>query len=160
MAAEYSAIALQTVAGGQPILFTEDRVPDTSGYIFHQNGSGVILLSSMVQTPVSPYRRRIVYESLYQISFSGNIAVPTDGTVGEIILAISIEGEPDGASYMRYTPAAVDVFGNVSSSTIVPVPSVCKCSSVSIRNITVNGEPIDVQNANVIIKPVGIQVAN
>lgn len=163
MAAEYSSVSEQTVEFGQPVLFTEDRVPCTRGFIFHQNGSGIFRAASRIAPP--SFRGcncncSRLYETLYLTQFSGNIAIPEGGTLGEIILAITIDGEPDPVSYMRLTPTAVDTYGNVSTAVLVPVPNICRCSSVSVRNVSTTGEAILVQNANIIFTPAGAQVAN
>jgi hypothetical protein len=82
------------------------------------------------------------------VTFGGNIAVPTGGTVGPISLAIAIEGEPVPATTMIVTPAAVEQFFNVKSSVFIDVPRGC-CTRISIVNTS--DEPIVVQNANLII---------
>lgn len=157
MAAEHSAIAQQTVEANQPIIFTETTVPDNAGYIFHREGSGLFRLATV------PRRgnctccccRRRYYETLYMAGFHANIALPTDGTVGPIQLALVIDGEIDPVSIMITTPEAVETFKNVGTSVIVPVPSICRCSSLSVRNIST--QSILVQNANLIIAPAGFQ---
>jgi hypothetical protein len=95
-----------------------------------------------------------VYETLYEVGFHANIAIPTGGTVEEIQLAIVIDGEVDPSSIMRITPAAVEEYGNVGAGIIVAVPSLCRCENVSVRNIST--QPILVQNANLTIDPAGI----
>ena len=54
--------------------------------------------------------------SNYLVTFGANIAVPTGGTVGDISLAITIDGTTIPASQMIVTPAAVDEFWNVACS--------------------------------------------
>jgi hypothetical protein len=82
------------------------------------------------------------------VSFGGNIAIPTGGTVGPISLAIAIDGEPVLATTMIVTPAAVEQFFNVKSSVFIDVPRCC-CSQISVTNTS--DEAIEVQNANLII---------
>ena len=158
MAAEYSANALQTVGANQPVIFTESPVPCFRGMIFHRDESGSFLLAS--NTNVMPrcgcgcnFGR--IHETRYQVAFHANIAVPSDpaGTVEEIQLAVAVDGEVDPSSVMRFTPAAVDEFGNVGADIIVSVPSICRCSNVSVRNIST--QPINVQNANIVFDYVG-----
>ena len=47
------------------------------------------------------------------------------------------------------TPAAVEEFGNVSVAKAVDVFTGC-CQTVTVRNIS--NQPIDMQNANILIK--------
>ena len=84
----------------------------------------------------------------FLVSFSGNIAIPTGGTVEEISLAIAIEGEPLQSTRMRVTPAAVDQYGNISAQAYVDVPRGC-CATVAVENTS--GQSINVQNANLIV---------
>jgi hypothetical protein len=85
------------------------------------------------------------------VSFGANIALPADGTVGPISLALAIDGEPIPATTMTVTPAAVEQFFNVSSTVFIDVPRGC-CQTVSVRNIT--ADDVDVQNANLIVERV------
>ena len=82
------------------------------------------------------------------MSFGGNIAVPTGGTVGPIELAISVRGEPLGSATAIVTPAAVEELSNVYMSVLVDVPRGC-CVDVGVQNTS--DQPINVQNANLII---------
>lgn len=159
MGCEFSANAAQTTASNQSVIFTENPVPCTRGYVFHRDESGNFLLASRASRP--NYNGCgcgcgvKIYETLYNIEFHGNIAVPTGGMVEEIQLAVVLDGEVDPSSIMRFTPAAVEEYGNVGASVIVAVPSLCGCNSVSIRNIST--QSILVQNANIIIEPEGIR---
>lgn len=160
MAAEYSANAIQTVEPGLPVIFTESPVPCNRGLIFHRDESGVFQLANN-----APVRNcdcscgccgcRRIYETLYRISFHGNIAVSEEGEAEEIQLAIAIDGEPDPSSIMRFTPAAVGDYGNVGAEIIVAVPSLCGCESISVRNIS--DQAIDVQNANLTVDYIGVR---
>jgi hypothetical protein len=92
----------------------------------------------------------------YEVAFHANIAVPTGGTAGEpISLALAIDGEIDPSSIMTITPAAVEEFSNVGADIIVAVPSICRCGSVSVRNIS--DQAIEVQNANIVFDFTGIR---
>jgi hypothetical protein len=82
------------------------------------------------------------------VSFGGNIAIPTGGTVGPISLALAIDGEAVPATTMIITPAAVEQFFNVSADLFIDVPRGC-CVSVSVKNISTDA--VVVQNANLII---------
>ena len=71
---EYTAIATQTVAANQNVLFTEAPIPCTKGLITHRVGSGLFNLRGNC----SQCRAR------YKVDFIGNIAVSTGGTPGPI----------------------------------------------------------------------------
>lgn len=135
--AEYTAIATQTVAVGQDVLLTETAVRGNLG-MYHREGSGIVNLRGIGTQ----------CRALYQIDYSGNIAVATGGTASAISLAIAVEGEALGSAVGIATPAAVGDFFNVSMSAQVAVPRGC-CSPVSIMN---NGtQAIDVANSNLVI---------
>jgi hypothetical protein len=87
----------------------------------------------------------------FKVTFGANIALPADGTVGPISLAIAINGEPVATTTMIETPAAVEQFSNVFSAIYIDVPANC-CSQISVKNIT--DQAIDVQNANLIVERV------
>lgn len=140
MAVEFSAISVQTVENRNNILFTDQTIPCTKGYVVHRPGSGNIKLKGMT----------CQCKARYRVSFGANIAVPTGGTVGPVALAISIDGEPDLATRRIVTPAAVNEFFAVSADVFVDVPGGC-CVKVSIENVSDADAAVDVQNANIII---------
>lgn len=158
MAAEYSANALQVVAANAPVIFTESPVPCNRGLIFHRDESGSILLASNAgNTGCScGCGCRHVYATRYQVAFHANISLPTGGTVEPIALAIAIDGEIDPSSIMQVTvPLVSDTAGdNVGADIIVSVPSLCRCSNVSVRNIST--QPINVMNANLVFDYAGV----
>lgn len=151
MAAEYSANIEQTVASNAPIIFTESPVPCSRGFIFHQEGSGIFRLSSFgASLPPNICRcTGLMPMAQYLVEFHGNAAISAGGTVEEIQLGIAIDGEIDSSSIMRITPAAVEEYQNIGTSIVVNVPAICRCSSVSVRNIST--QDVDVQNANILI---------
>lgn len=136
---EITYSALQTVADGQNVLFNE--TPVCGKCAVHRDGSGVVTLRGAT----SQCRAR------YRVHFGANIAIPTDGTVTPISVAISLRGEPLAASTAIATPAAVETFSNVSLDTYVEVPCGC-CTDIAIENTS--GQAIDVQNANLIVERV------
>lgn len=91
----------------------------------------------------------------YQVAFHANVQIPAEGTVGPIALAVAIDGETDPSSIMIFTPAEVEQLGNVGAKVIVAVPCICRCSSVSIRNVST--QPIQVQNANIVFDFAGVR---
>lgn len=135
--AEFTANALQEVAANQNILLTETPVCPTRG-IVHRDGSGIVRVSGNG----NQNRAR------YLVAFSGNIQIPTGGTVGEISVAIAIDGEPLASTQMIVTPAAVENFFNVSAQAYIDVVCGC-CSTVAVTNTS--DQPIEVQNANLIV---------
>lgn len=137
---EIIAVATQTVAENQNVLFT-DSITCGNCSITHRDGSGLVTLRGTT----NQCRAR------YKVSFGGNIAVPTGGTVEAISLALAIDGEALGSSTMIVTPAAVEEYFNVFGAMFVDVPKDC-CLTASIQNVST--QPILVQNANLIIERV------
>lgn len=153
MAAEYSANATQVIQPNGTVIFTASPVPCNRGIVFHRDESGSFLLANNVPSnltsPCSCGCRR-VYETLYTVGFHANIALPTGGTVEPISLAIAIDGEIDPSSIMTVTvPLVSETDGdNVGAGIIVAVPSLCRCSNVSVRNVST--QAINVMNANIL----------
>lgn len=142
--AEYSANAVQTVNPGEAVVFTTTAEPCRRGFIKFREGSGNFLLSGWVPNlPGKCYKRT----AKYFVDFGANIAVPADQTVGEISVAISLDGTTLPATSMIVTPAAVEEYFNVSRATNVGVWSGC-CETITIRNTS--NIPILVQNANIV----------
>lgn len=137
---EITANAIQLVQPNQNVLFTETAVAGNSS-IVHREGSGLVSMRGLTQQNRARFR----------VSFGGNIAVPTDETVGPISLAIAINGEAIPATTMIVTPTVVDAYFNVFSAIFLDVPSGC-CSQVSVKNIS--EIPVNVQNANLIVERV------
>lgn len=147
MAAEYLANAVQNVSLNAPVLFTAS-IPCRKGYIYHEDETGIFVLRGITNNCFARY----------QVTFNGNIAVPTGGALTPIAVAITVNGESRATSTAIFTPAAVDEFGNVTSTAIITVPKGC-CFSVSVRYVdatvadtaTDPTPTIEVQNANLVI---------
>lgn len=137
---EIIANELQTVLAGANVQFTDTVVPGKA-CTMHRPGSGLVTLRGVTDQ----------CRARYKISFGGNIAVPTGGTVGAISLAIAIDGEAIAATTMTVTPTAVEEFFNVFGAVYLDIPRGC-CSQISVRNV--NTQAIEVQNANLIIERV------
>ena len=137
---EITANAIQTVADGANVLFT-DTVVGGNCAITHRDGSGLVTLRGLTNQCRARFR----------VSFGGNIAIPTGGTVGPISLAIAIDGEAVATTTMISTPAAVEEYQNVFSAIFLDIPRGC-CSQISVKNIS--DEDIEIQNANLIIERV------
>lgn len=147
MAAEYLANAVQNVALNSPINFTAS-IPCNKGYVYHEDETGIFILRGITNNCFARY----------QVTYNGNIAVPEEGELTPIAVAITVNGEPRPTSTAIFTPQAVDEFGNVTSTAIVTVPKGC-CFSVSVRYVdatvadpeTVPTPVIQVQNSNLVI---------
>ena len=137
---ELIANTLQTVDTGANIQFTDEVVGGCNS-ILHRAGSGLTTLRGIT----TQCRAR------FKVFFSGNIAIPTGGTVEAISVAISVNGEAVASTTMIQTPAAVEEFSNVASAVYLDVPAGC-CISIAVKNTS--SQAIDVQNANLIIERV------
>lgn len=146
--AEYVNNSVQVVQPNQNVLL-QTSIPCNKGYVYHRNGSGILTLRGIVNNACGCFAR-------YQVTFNGNIAVPTGGTVGAIAIALSIDGEPIQTSKAIVTPAAVEEYFNVTSTAIITVPKGC-CMTVSVENVSEGATPADaptainVQNANLVV---------
>ena len=90
--------------------------------ISHRAGSGLVTLRGITNCQA---------RARYRVSFGGNIAIPTGGTVEAISLALAIDGEPVATTTMIVTPAAVEEFFNVFSAIFIDIPKNC-CSQISV----------------------------
>ena len=149
MAAEYLANPVQAVDINTPVIM-DASIPCTRGYVYHEDGTGIFLLRGITNSQCF---------ATYQVVFNGNIALPAEAeAVVPIAIAIAINGEPRLTSRAIYTPAAVDEYGNVTSTCIVKVPRGC-CFSMSVDAVSgITADPttapatvINVQNANLVI---------
>lgn len=148
--AEYLANVVQLVALNSPVIF-DASIPCNRGYIYHEDNTGIFILRGA--TPNCFAR--------YQVIFNGNIAIPTGGEVTPIALAITVNGETRPTSTAIFTPAAVDEFGNITSTAIITVPRGC-CFTIAVRYVdatvddptTTPTPTIEVQNANLVIQRV------
>lgn len=149
--AEYVYNPVQVVQANQNVLL-QSSIPCNKGYVYHREGSGLLTLKGVVNNNCACFAR-------YKVTFNGNIAVPTDGTVGEIGIALSIGGEPIQTSKALVTPAAVEQYFNVTSTALITVPRGC-CLTVSVENVSQGATAADtptainVQNANLVVERV------
>ena len=146
--AEFAYNPIQLVEPNQNVLLNT-VIPCNKGYVYHRDGSGLVILRGIVNCPQACFAR-------YQVTFNGNIALPEGADVGPISVALAIDGEPIQTSRAIYTPAAVDEYGNVTSTAIITVPRGC-CFSVTVENVSAPAAPggvapeINVQNANLVV---------
>ena len=136
---ELTANAIQTVTAGSNVLLT-DTVVNGNCSIIHRNGSGLVTLRGITNNQC---------RARFRVSFGGNIALPTGGTVGAISLAIAINGEAVATTTMISTPAAVEEYNNIFSAVFLDVPKGC-CVQVSVKNTST--QAVSVQNANLIVE--------
>jgi hypothetical protein len=146
MAAEYLSNPVQEVALNAPILFTAS-IPCRIGYIYHEDETGIFILRGITSNCFATY----------QVTYNGNIALPEGATVTPIAVAITVNGEPRLTSRAIFTPAAVEEYGNVTSTAIIKVPRGC-CFSLSVESVPATTDPtvtpapiIEVQNSNLVI---------
>ena len=151
--AEFTNNAVQTVNPNQPVTLNT-TIGCNKGYVYHRNGSGIVTLRGCTNNCFARY----------QVTFNGNIAVPSTGTAGPIAVSIALDGEPILTSRAIVTPAAVatdppttENFFNVTSTAIISVPRGC-CFNVSVENVSESADPattpappILVQNANMTV---------
>lgn len=126
MAAEYVA-AEQQISLNTPVVFSAS-IPCRKGIIYHEDGSGVFILRGIVANPNACFAQ-------YVVTFNGNIAIPTGGAVTPVAVSIVESGEPRPGSTAIYTPAAVEEYGNVTSTSIIKVPRGC-CLTVAIEYVS------------------------
>lgn len=147
--AEYAYNAVQNVSLNQPLIF-DASIPCNRGYVYHDDETGNFILRGC--TPNCFAR--------YSVTYNGNIAVPTGGTAGPIALAIAVNGDTRPTSRAIFVPAAVETYGNVTSTALITVPKGC-CFNVSVRYVAADEDPattptpaIAVQNSNLVINRV------
>ena len=138
MAAEYSAVAVQTVAVDDNILFGNGNRACRKGFIQHRDDSGIFFLKGATNG----------CRAVYRVTFNGNIAIATGGTVEPISVALTINGEELGNATATVTPAAIGDFFNVSVTTFIEIPCGC-CVTVSVENVS-DTTDIDLTNGNII----------
>lgn len=146
MAAEYLAVNEQSVSLYNPVVFSAS-IPCRRGYVYHEDETGIFILRGKTNQCYATY----------QVTFNGNIAIPEGGTVGPVAIGLTVNGEQRPSSRAIFTPAAVEEFGNVTSTAIIKVPCGC-CFSLAIEAVPGSTDPtatpapvISVVNANLVI---------
>lgn len=150
--AEFVKNEAQTVLSNQ-VVTLNTAIGCNKGYVYHRNGSGIVTLRGVTNNCFARY----------QVTFNGNIAVPSTGTASPIAVALALDGEPLLTSRAIVTPAGVateppttENFFNVTSTAIITVPKGC-CFNVSVENVSEGATPttpapaILVQNANLTV---------
>lgn len=135
--AEYRMNTVQTVAPNASVVFSNDFFPCNKGLIVHQNDSGLFQVRGIVNNPCAEYGK-------LKINFGANVAIPADGTVEPITLAITVNGVTEPATTMISTPSAVSEFNNINREVEIPIPRGC-CQNVAVTNTST--QAIEIQNA-------------
>lgn len=144
--AELSYAEVQTVPYGQAALL-ENAAPicrcNRGNGIFHTNGSGLVGLRG---------------PKTYNVKVSCNIALSEGATVGEIAVALAMNGEVLPDTVASATPTAVGDFWNVSTFKEVMVPCGC-CFMLSVENASPASAggvspSVDIRNLNLDVNPV------
>lgn len=151
--AEYTKNEVQTVLANQ-VVTLNTSIGCNKGYVYHRNGSGIVTLRGITNNCFARY----------QVTFNGNIALPSTGTAGAISVSLALDGEPLLTSRAIVTPAGVaaepptqENFFNVTSTAIIDIPRGC-CFNVSVENTSEGATPADpapailVQNANLTVQ--------
>lgn len=139
--AEYTNASIVTVAAGQNVPLTETAV-NSKPCIVHRVGAGVVTLRGLTNQ----------CRALFRVSYGGNIAIPTGGTVEAISAALSINGEALTSATATVTPAAVENYFNVYVSAQVSVPKGC-CLTVAMKNTS--AQAVSFANSNLTVERIG-----
>lgn len=138
--AEFSNSNIVSVAAGQNLPLTETAVAGPAG-IVHREGAGIVTLRGLT----NQCRAR------FKVSFGGNIAIPTGGTVGPVSVALAVGGESLTSATAIVTPAAVENYFNVFVAAFIEVPRGC-CVTVAVKNTST--QAVSIANSNLIVERV------
>jgi hypothetical protein len=108
----------------------------------HRAGSGLVTLRGLTS---GQCRAR------FKVSFGGNIAIPTGGTVGPVSVALAVGGEPLSSATAIVTPAAVENYFNVFVAAFIEVTRGC-CVTVAVKNTS--AQAVSIANSNLIVERV------
>ena len=150
MACEFLYNPTQSVSLNAPVLF-DTSIPCSKGNVYHEGNTGnFILKGANSNCGCNQFAQ-------YQVTFNGNVAIPTGGAISPIAIALSVNGEPRLTSKAVFTPTAVEEQGNLTSTAIIKVPRCC-CFSLSVDYVPASADPtvtptpvIEVSNANLTI---------
>ncbi len=150
MACEFLYNPTQSVALNAPVLF-DTSIPCSKCNVYHEGNTGnFILKGANSNCGCNQFAQ-------YQVTFNGNVAIPTGGAISPIAIALSVNGEPRLTSKAVFTPTAVEEQGNLTSTAIIKVPRCC-CFSLGVDYISASTDPtvtptpvIEVSNANLTI---------
>lgn len=126
------SVPVQTVAVNSDVLFQNTRIR-TGCSVRHEQGSG---------------RFVALKPGVYEVTYSGNVSIPTGGAVAPIILDLLQDGEVVAGSRVLLTPTAVATPTTISRTVLVRVYCDC-CISLSVRNSGTTA--INIQDASFVI---------
>ena len=135
--AEYTNSNIVEVVAGQNVPLTETAA-NSKPCIVHREGAGIVTLRGLTNQCKARFR----------VTFGGNIAIPTGGTVEAITAALAINGEPLTSATAIVTPAAVENYFNIFVSAIVEVSRGC-CLTVAMENTST--QAINFANSNLMV---------
>ena len=138
--AEFTNANTVSVAAGESLPLTETAVK-APACIVHREGSGLVTLG----LTSGQCRAR------FKVSFGGNIAIPTGGTVGPVSVALAVSGESLTSATAIVTPAAADNYFNVFVAAFIEVPRGC-CVTVALKNTST--QAVSIANSNLIVERV------
>lgn len=138
--AEFSNSNTVSVAAGQNLPLTETAVAGPA-CIVHREGAGIVTLRGLT----NQCRAR------FKVSFGGNIAIPTGGTVEAISVALAVNGEPLTSATAIVTPAAVENYSNVFVAAFIEAPRGC-CVTAAVENTST--QAVSIANSNLIVERV------
>ena len=136
--AEFSNSSIALVSAGQNVPLTETAV-NSKPCIVHRAGAGLVTLRGLTNQ----------CRALYKVSYGGNIAIPTGGTVEAITAALAVNGEAINSATATVTPAAVENYFNVYVSAQVSVPKGC-CVTVAMKNTS--AQTVNFANSNLTVE--------
>lgn len=136
--AEFSNSSIALVSAGQNVPLTETAV-NSKPCIVHRAGAGLVTLRGLTNQ----------CRALYKVSYGGNIAIPTGGTVEAITAALAVNGEALNSATATVTPAAVENYFNVYVSAQVSVPKGC-CVTVAMKNTST--QAVNFANSNLTVE--------
>ena len=136
--AEYVTANIVTVPAGQNVPMVSTAACGKP-CIVHREGSGLVTLRGLTNQN----------RALFRVSFGGNIAIPTGGTVEAITAALAINGEPLASATATVTPAAVENYFNIYVSAQVCVPKGC-CLTVAMENTST--QAVNFANSNLTVE--------
>lgn len=138
--AEFSNSNTVIVAAGENFPLTETAVK-APACIMHREGSGLVILRGLTNQ----------CKARFKVSFGGNIAIPTGGTVGPISVALAVGGESLTSATAIVTPAAAENYFNVFVAAFIEVPRGC-CVTVAVKNTST--QAVSIANSNLIVERV------
>lgn len=107
------------VALNGTIPFNDVSIPCNSGNVI-PIASGILTLKGNTPNRFARYNVRV----------QANIAVPEEGELTPIAIAIAINGAVIPESVAIYTPQATEEYGHINTEAIVTIPCGC-CASIS-----------------------------